>query len=258
MNKIRLLLIGVLVSGLFMTSAFARQAPLTFRNTGELQKDIDSGKTVMFIFPHPDDEAWVAGTLVLVAGDKSTFCYVCCLGSVANVRAENIDVPSRLQAIRWLTKTYLRDYIFLDNNFTAITPKMLMAMKPKLIETIEDKKPDIIVTFSPAGYDGNHNHKMVSKLVGEAYYSLSYKPKFYYVINIDQELQMKVREYRKYPPTDIIELDVFSEKMGKALWDAKLEIWRRYSDSSPALMGITARTKRLENNDHKEYFMNVH
>jgi len=258
MNKIRLLLISVLVSGMFATGASARQAPLTFRDSGELQKDIDSGKTVMFIFPHPDDEAWVAGTLALVAADKGTFCYVCCLGSVANVRSENIDVPSRLQAIRWLTKTYLRDYIFLENNFTSITPKMLTAMKPSLIEAIEDKKPDIIITFSPAGYDGNINHRMASKLVGEAYYSLSYKPKLYYVINIDQELQMKAREYRKYPPTDIIDLDAFSEKMAKTIWDAKLEIWRRYSDSSPVLMGITARTKRLENNDHKEYFMKVH
>jgi LmbE family N-acetylglucosaminyl deacetylase len=250
-------LVGLAVFAVSVSGASARQAPLTFRDSGELQKDIDSGKTVMFIFPHPDDEAWVAGTLAMVAADKGTFCYVCCLGSVANVRSENIDVPSRLQAIRWLTKAYLRDYIFLENNFTSITPKMLTAMKPRLIEAIEDKKPDIIITFSPAGYDGNINHRMASKLVGEAYYSLSYKPKLYYVINIDQELQMKAREYRKYPPTDIIDLDVFSEKMDKTIWDAKLEIWRRYSDSSPALMGITARTKRLENNDHKEYFMKV-
>jgi LmbE family N-acetylglucosaminyl deacetylase len=239
---------------LLTVSAFAKTAPSVFKDSGELKQDIDEGKTIMFIFPHPDDEVFVSGTIALVGGDKGTFCYVCCLGSLDNVRRENIDIPSRLKAIRWLDKTYLKDYLFLDNNFKVIAPKMANEMKKQVVYIIEQKKPDIIVTFSPSGYDGNKNHSITSKIVTDIYPLLSYRPKLYFVINLDQELSFKVREYRKYPPTDIIDLNAHSEKLGKKLWDAKLGIWEKYSDSTAIIMGVMARKQRLDNNDHKEYF----
>jgi LmbE family N-acetylglucosaminyl deacetylase len=255
MKRIKLILVAAAAMGLLNVSAFAKPAPaLVFKNNAELQDDIDKGSTVMFVFVHPDDEVFVSGTIALVGGDKTSSCYICCLGSLDNVRREKIDVPSRLKAIRWITKKYLKDYIFLDNNFTTLTPKIINVIKPKLKEVIEEKKPDILITFAPSGYDGNVNHRLTSKIVTDIYPTLSYAPKLYFLINVDQELNFKAREYRKYPPTDAIDLNVHSEKLGKKLWDEKLEIWENYSDSTPIIMGVMARKERLDKNDQKEYF----
>lgn len=255
MKKTRLVPIIIAAFCLISTAAFAKSAPMTFKDHGTLRKDIESGKSIMFVCPHPDDEVFIAGTIALVGGDKGIFCYICCLGSLDNVRRENVDIPSRIKAIRWLDKTYLKDYLFLDNNFKVITPKIANEMKKQVAYIIEQKKPDIIITFSPSGYDGNKNRSITSRVVTDIYHLLSYQPKLYFVINFDQELSFKAREYRKYPPTDIIDLNTYSEKLGKTLWIAKLEIWDRYSDSVPVIMNVMARKARLENNDHKEYFM---
>jgi LmbE family N-acetylglucosaminyl deacetylase len=255
MKKINLLLIIAAIVGLSCPEVFAKAKSTGFKNKGDLQKDIEESKTAMFVCPHPDDEVFIAGTIAFSEKDKDNIFYVLCVGSLDNVRKESIDVPSRIKAIRWLDKTYLKDYIFLDNIFTKIEPKMAQEIKKQVAYMIEERKPDIIITFSPAGYDGNHNRKMISKIVTDACLLLSYRPKVYYVINMDQELQFKAREYRKHPPTDIIDLNVDSKRLGKSVWEAKLEIWSHYSDSVPAIMGIMAHTERLEKNDRKEYFM---
>lgn len=249
--------ITIIVAGLLFLpaiSAYTKSLPSAFINKGKLEKDIRDGKSVMFICPHPEDEVFIAGTIAFVAGEKETFFYICCLGSMENLRRENIDVPSRLKAIRWLTKRYLRDYIFLENNFTAITPKVINAIKPKLIEAIENNNPAIIITFSHFGYDGDQNRRLTSKIVTDILPSLGYRPELYFLINTDQELNYKFKEYRKFPSTDSIDLNSHSKKLGKTLWEAKLEIWDKYSDSVPSIMGVIARKKRLESNDHKEYF----
>jgi LmbE family N-acetylglucosaminyl deacetylase len=257
MNRGRFILVLAIVSGIFTASSFAKEIQPVFKDNGQLRKGIGEGKSIMFIGPHPDDEASIAGTIALAAGEKGSSVYVLCFGSMENVRRANVDIPSRLKAIRWISGKYLKDYLFLDEDFTVITPKVAADIKPRLIRKLEDIKPDIVITFSPAGYYGHQNHRVASKIITEACGQLSYKPQVYFVINTDQELNVKSREYRKYPPTDIVGLDDYSEKLGKTLWLAKLEIWNHYSDSVPVIMGAMARTKQLEKNDHKEYFLRV-
>jgi hypothetical protein len=60
-----------------------------------------------------------------------------------------------------------------------------------------------------------------------------------------------------YHPTDIINLNVYSNELGKTFWDAKLEVWRHYSSSIPDLARLLVDTKFLQNNDEKEYFRKV-
>jgi hypothetical protein len=92
--------------------------------------------------------------------------------------------------------------------------------------------------------------------VGSIYNNLGYEADMYYLINMNQDLAPNKanREYENYPPTDAINLDAYSAKLGKTFWEAKLEVWEHYSHSIPDLEKLLNNTEKLQNNDRKEYF----
>ena len=210
----------------------------------------------MWIGPHPDDEMFMAGTIALASGDRGNKCYVLCVVSVDNINPD-LNITKRKEAIAWFTKTYLTEYI--DLNYSRPPDFNWENISTQIYNTVEAIKPDVIVTFTPYGYDNNPDHVTLSKSVTDIYDQLSYKPKIYYIINMDQDLPPNSQnyEYKKYPPTDVINLNVHSTKLGKTFWDAKLEIWGHYAQSIPDLQKLLNDYKRLQNNDEKEYFMKV-
>jgi len=240
---------GIIILALVLSSSIAWAA----EDKNELLKDIMGKKSIMWIGPHPDDEIAVAGTLALACADNGNKGYIVCLGSLQNIM-RGVNIGLRKDAIDYFSKKYFIEYKFLDAKFTVMTPKVLKALRSKLITFIEQNKPAVIITFSPAGYYGNRNHIATSRLVTEVVSDLSYKPKLYYVINMDQEMVRPVYEYEEYPPSDIVNLDVYSVQIGKTLWDAKLDIWQKYSSSVPIIKGFLSDKKRIKRSDHKEYF----
>jgi LmbE family N-acetylglucosaminyl deacetylase len=205
----------------------------------------------MFIQCHPDDsEIFMPGTFAMAGGDQGNKCYICCVGRIENVPS-NLDRTKRMEAIKWFTSKYLVDYIWLNNS----TPFAWDQIKSQLITIINAIRPDIIITYSPFGYSGHPEHRNTSAAISAIYNSLSYKPKIYWIINTGQDIvRQPMPEQLMYPPTDIINLNVYSSKLGKTYWDAKLEIWEQYSHSVPDLKTLLADTAFLQNNDKREYF----
>jgi LmbE family N-acetylglucosaminyl deacetylase len=272
MNK-KSLIFSMIIMILFLSGCLTPSPS----NEGALQKEIDKGKSIMFIDPHPDDgELFMSGTFAL-ASSRGNACYIVCVGSIENVPPA-FNRTARRESIHWFNETYLKEYVILGNLYhsnnqptteeeeTGNKSKSQLVdnqtfinnIKLQLVEVINEKKPDIIVTFTPYGYYGHPEHIAVSKIVTDIYSQLSYKPKIYYVINMDQDLVAKKHyEYEKYTPTDVINLQNYSTKLGKTFWDAKLEVWEHYSSSVPGLSQLLNNNARIQNNDEKEYFMKV-
>ncbi len=222
--------------------------------SNNLRRAIDDAKSIMWIGPHPDDEMFISGTLALAGGDKGNKCYCICIVSPDDINPD-LNITNRKEAINWFKNTYLEDYTSLNET----RPFSWENIKTKIQTIIEEIKPDIIITFSPYGYFNQPDHVATSMTLTELYNSLSYKPEIYYVINMDQDLPLNKKnyEYNQYPPTDIINLNVYSNKLGKTYWNAKIEIWEHYSKSIPDLALLLNNKKLIEKNDRNEYFMSV-
>lgn len=229
-----------------------------------LLKDIEDGKSIMGIWPHPDDECLTPG-IFAVAASKGNKCWIVTLiGMSSPPYSENPEIrQARIDAIDWFKEQYLEEYIMFDmlrepgtgwHGWTWSFEEIKAYYKAE----IEEKKPDILLTFTPHGYMDNTEgeHAWISNMVTEIREELDYNPKIYWFINTDQGPRSDgpFDEDEKYPPTDVINLDVYSDTVGMTYWEAKLEFWEHYSPSVGALNRWMETPGNLENNDRKEYF----
>jgi hypothetical protein len=149
-------------------------------------------------------------------------------------------------------------------------------MKANFKEQIDLKKPDILITFTPYGYMDGFDHAEINQLTMEIWDELTWepKPKVYWFVNTDQGPRYDkslpppgkspldpgytpYNEHLLYPPTDVLDLDVYSEALGKTFWEAKLGIWEHYRDSIPPLDVYMDDFAFRAYNDRKEYFYKV-
>lgn len=246
-----LLLLGILIKT-------AEKPRITEGKADQLLDTIKNSKSIMWIGPHPDDENSVAGTLALACGHYEKDCYVFALSLIENIQPEGepaspYEIKARQEAVDWLEATYLKEYIILPGGREGKTAEQIYAQVKSIIN---EKKPDIILTFSPYGYYGHPDHQVTSKALTKMVNELDYRPKLYYVINTDQEMKVKHFEHEKYPPTDFIDLKFYSDKLGKTAWDAKIEIHQKYATSVPLVTEMLS-DQKLQNTDKREYFKSV-
>ncbi|NQU99197.1 MAG: PIG-L family deacetylase [Parcubacteria group bacterium] len=220
-----------------------------------LLQEINEGKSIMWIGPHPDDENTIAGTIAFACGHQENECYVFSLKEIDEI-SENWDKDLRREANKWLETEYLEEYIYLD---IGILGELKEIIASKALKIIKEKKPEVILTFSPSGYYGHPEHKATSLGLLEYYNEFGYKPSMYQIINMDNPpiFGKEYFEYKKYLPTDEIDLDFYSEILKKTIWDAKIEIIEKYSSTMAASAEIIADMEKLEDLDKKEYFRKV-
>jgi len=233
-------------------------------NHCELERDINSGMSIMGLWPHPDDECFVPGIFIL-AGSKGNKCWVVTLISLDSYPYTPESRELRQQANDWFEDTYLEEYINLNMVRAAPSPDLWHGypwsnetIKARYITEIEAKQPDILLTFTPYGFSGGLEHTLLSEMITEIWDELTYepKPKIYWFINTDQGPRSEENnEHELYPPTNILDLDVYSDTLGMTYWEAKVEFWEQYAPSLGALDTWMNTPGNLEGNDRKEYFM---
>ncbi|WP_432076870.1 PIG-L deacetylase family protein [Streptomyces wuyuanensis] len=131
--------------------------------------DIDRLGTVLGVWAHPDDEAYLSGGLMALARDRGARV-VCVTATRGELGTERPDVwpPARLAAARthelaeclailgvhehhWLGHT--------DGRCSAVPPAQAVA---RLCDIIECVRPDTVLTFGPDGITGHADHRTVS------------------------------------------------------------------------------------------------
>ena len=234
----------------------------------ELERDINNGMSIMGIWPHPDDEIYTPG-IFIIAGSKGNKCWVVTLISIDSI-PKNAQEPRQI-ANAWFEDTYLEEYINLGMtrvpggwhgyNWSNET------IKARYKAEIEEKRPDILLTFTPYGFWNATEHGVTSDMITDIWDELNYepKPKIYWFINTNQGPRWEIcNEHELYPPTDVLDLDVYSEELATTYWEAKVDFWENYVPSMDALGNWMTygcgnppcdNTILIENNDRKEYFV---
>ena len=125
--------------------------------------------TVLGVWAHPDDEAYLSGGLMALAADAGS--RVVCVTATRGERGTPDPVrwpPDRLAAerttelARCLDVLGVREHHWLGYRDGACAAVPAEAAIARLCELIGDVRPDTVLTFGPHGNTGHPDHRTVS------------------------------------------------------------------------------------------------
>jgi LmbE family N-acetylglucosaminyl deacetylase len=135
----------------------------------EMNDTIRELGTILGIWAHPDDEAYLSGGLMAIARDAGSrvVCVTATRGEQGTgdpqrwppgrLAAERTGELARCLDILGVTEHRWLDYP--DGDCPAVHPAAAVA---RLCELIEEVRPDTVVTFGPDGNTGHPDHRAVS------------------------------------------------------------------------------------------------
>jgi LmbE family N-acetylglucosaminyl deacetylase len=160
----------VLVASLWFDRLF--EAPSAFRASSLVQHL--GSRSVLAVFAHPDDETLAAGVLADAAGRDGIDVRTITLTHGERGYAE--PHISRQEDLRLIRESELRRYGFalgIDHQEIWEYPDgglgQTSAVVDRLVERIRAWRPDVVLTFDPAGgYNGHVDHKAAGAIASAA------------------------------------------------------------------------------------------
>jgi N-acetyl-1-D-myo-inositol-2-amino-2-deoxy-alpha-D-glucopyranoside deacetylase len=142
-----------------------------------------SGKRLLVLFAHPDDEAFgSAGSFAYLADRGATVTLIdATRGEEGEISDPMLATPQNLGEVREkelrtaMAQVGVTDVRFLDYRDSGMAgteenknPRAFMNANPAdvaahLREVIDELKPDAVLTFGPDGVYGHPDHKMISR-----------------------------------------------------------------------------------------------
>jgi LmbE family N-acetylglucosaminyl deacetylase len=144
-----------------------------------------SGKTLLAIFAHPDDEATVSPVLAKYAAEGVTvYLAIATDGrygvtehakipagdSLAAVRAEEAKCAAEKLGIQPPIMFGLHDQLKMGEGFGPVHDQ-LNTMREKVKGLFTTLNPDVVITWGASGWTGHHDHRLVSAVVTEVFQS---------------------------------------------------------------------------------------
>jgi LmbE family N-acetylglucosaminyl deacetylase len=125
--------------------------------------------TVLTVWAHPDDEAYLAGGLLAAVRDAGhrAVCVTATRGEAADPRADAAE-RAALSAIRTRELEAALDVLGVtEHHWLDLPDGGLAGQDPdrqadRLSAIIDDVRPDTVVTFGPDGFTGHTDHQAVS------------------------------------------------------------------------------------------------
>ncbi|TQM38115.1 PIG-L deacetylase family protein [Pseudonocardia cypriaca] len=132
--------------------------------------------TILGVWAHPDDEAYLSGGLMALAGDAGSRV-VCVTATRGELGTPDPDVwpPQRLAAERTVELARCLEILgvtehhwlgYRDGECPQVDPSEAVA---RLCELIEDVRPDTVLTFGPDGITGHPDHQTISAWTTKAF-----------------------------------------------------------------------------------------
>lgn len=144
-----------------------------------------SGRTLLAIFAHPDDEATVSPVLAKYAAEGvNVYLAIATDGrygvtdhakipagdSLAVVRTEEAKCAAEKLGIQPPIMFGLHDQLKMNEGFGPVHDQ-LNTMREKVKELFTTIKPDVVITWGASGWTGHHDHRLVSAVVTEVFQS---------------------------------------------------------------------------------------
>ena len=135
---------------------------------------MSKGRSILFVFAHPDDEAhWGSGVAIrchdegartvlvtLTRGERGTNGGICSNEELPGVREQELR-----EAARILKFDALEILPYVDKEVPNIAPDEIRRV---LVERIRRERPDVLITFDPHGITYHLDHIALSRFVTEA------------------------------------------------------------------------------------------
>jgi len=153
-------------------------------------------KVILAIFAHPDDESTVGPVLAKYAAEGvSVYLAVATDGrlgvtahagipagdSLAAARAGEIKCAAEQLGIHPPILMGMHDQLKMHQGLSALSGQ-LDTIRKNVAKLFTELKPDVVITWGPAGWTGHHDHRLVSSVVTEVFASKAWtKPmRLYY------------------------------------------------------------------------------
>lgn len=150
----------------------------------------NEGKVLLAIFPHPDDESFVAGGLLQAAKEAGLKVNLICLSKgergedtvkkeeLKKIRSRELD---KATAILEIDELILLGYP--DGNLRKTKGKWALKIK----KLIDKTKPDIVITFDYSGITGHPDHIISCHEILKIIIDMKEKPVLFWRVPDEQE-----------------------------------------------------------------------
>lgn len=146
--------------------------------------------SILGVFAHPDDEAYLAGALMAVAADagRRVVCVTATRGELGFADDDRRSLDER-KAIReaelsaCLDVLGVREHVWLDYPDSGCAAVPLEEPVERLVEIIDAMRPDTVLTFGPDGGTYHEDHIAVGRWTTLACRAVAPPPRLLYATN---------------------------------------------------------------------------
>jgi LmbE family N-acetylglucosaminyl deacetylase len=205
--------------------------------------------TVLTVWAHPDDEAYLAGGVLAAARDagQRVVCVTATRGEAADPRsgAEERAALAELRTdelARALTVLGVTEHHWLDlpdGGCAEVDPEV---PAERLSELVADVLPDTVLTFGPDGFTGHPDHRAVSGWVDLAVRRSAVRPEVLHAVAppepVDAELDEEFGVYELGRPRECTDDEVaFRLPLDDAALDRKVRALLAQESQTAGLVG---------------------
>jgi LmbE family N-acetylglucosaminyl deacetylase len=185
--------------------------------------------SLVFIFAHPDDEAFGPGGTLAKFAQKEDVYLICVtngndktkayaqgitLSGLANIRKKELKNSAKTLGVK---KTF-----FLDYEDGELRNNIYHEVAQKLVNILNKIKPDELMTFEPRGVSGHIDHMFVAMVTTFVFKKSKFAKKLYYYCLNNNEREPSDDYFIYFPPgysPNEIDLTVDVSKY----WDKKIK-----------------------------------
>lgn len=217
-----------------------------------------TGKTIVAVFAHPDDETFGPGGTLRKLSQKNNVYTICATDgsagenhssdhthSISDIRNNELRNASRILGVKDVYFLGFKDGDICNNQYHKIAD----AVREKL----DELKPEIVITFEHKGVSGHIDHIAMSMITTYVVRDLPYVEKIMYYGNLKERAQTRKDYFIYFPPGyDREEFDVVVDISD--VWDIKVKAMHEHKSQAKDMKNIL---KTAENFPKEEYFFVV-
>jgi LmbE family N-acetylglucosaminyl deacetylase len=217
-----------------------------------------SGKTIVAVFAHPDDETFGPGaTLHKLAQNNDVYIICATCGEagenhstdhkhpISDIRREELQNAGQVLGVKEIFFLGFEDGTLSNNQYHAIAD----AVRAKLVEL----QPEIVMTFEPQGVSGHIDHMAMSMITTFVVRDLPSAEQLWYYGNLKEKAATR-RDYFIYFPHGY-DREEFDEIVDVSdVWDVKIKAMEQHHSQNKDMHSILESSK---NHPKEEYFFVV-
>lgn len=217
-----------------------------------------SGKTIVAVFAHPDDETFGPGaTLHKLAQHNEVYIICATCGeagqngshehtrSISEIRREELENAGKVLGVKGILFLGFEDGALCNNQYHSIADA--------IEQRLEELQPDILLTFEPKGVSGHIDHMAISMITTFVFRKCSSASTLYYYGNLKERAATRKDYFIYFPPG--YERSEFDEIVDISdVWDVKVTAMEQHKSQIKDMQNILESAKHFPK---EEYFFLV-